>query len=125
MEPAGAACAFNLLDLPAMAKPGQGGGLGGAYVGRLREMEALIVVLRAFDDPAIPADESGTDPVAQAEELTLELAVADHEVFARRAPKIAKEATADPSKRAAAEQPGWSKLSRRSSRRATRSSRCR
>ncbi len=94
---------LDLLDLPAMAKPGHGGGLGGAYLGRLREMEALIVVLRAFDDPAIPADESGTDPVAQAEELTLELALADHEVFSRRADKIAKEATADPAKRPAAE----------------------
>lgn len=94
---------LDLLDLPAMAKPGHGGGLAGAYLGRLREMEALLVVLRAFDDPAVPADESGADPVDQAEELTLELAAADHEVFARRAPRIAKEATADPSKRAAAE----------------------
>ncbi len=94
---------LDLLDLPAMAKPGHGGGLAGAYLGRLREMEALIVVLRAFEDPSCPADESGTDPVAQAEELTLELAAADHEVFARRAPRIAKEATADPAKKAAAE----------------------
>ncbi len=94
---------LELLDLPAMAKPGHGGGLAGAYLGRLREMEALVVVLRAFTDPAVPADESGTDPVDQAEELTLELAAADHEVFSRRAPRIAKEATADPAKRPAAE----------------------
>ena len=87
---------LDLIDLPAMAK---GGGLGSQYLGRLREVEALAAVLRAFDDPAVPADESGTDPIAQAEELILELTIADHEVMARRGEKVSKEASADPSKR--------------------------
>lgn len=94
---------LDLLDLPALARPGRGAGLAGQFLGRLREMDALIVVLRAFDDPSVPADESGTDPVDQAEEISLELAIADAEVFERRREKIAKEATADPSKRPAAE----------------------
>ncbi len=93
---------LDLLDLPAMAKPGHGGGLGAQFLGRLREMEALAVVLRAFASEAVPSTESGTDPVGQAEELLLELALADAEVFGRRREKIAKEATADPSKRGAA-----------------------
>ena len=93
---------LDLVDLPALARPGQGGGLGGHYLGRLREADGLVAVLRAFTDPAVPADESGTDPVTQAEELSLELAVADHEVFERRRERIVKEATADPSKRSAA-----------------------
>lgn len=94
---------LDLLDLPALARPGRGSGLAGQFLGRLREMDALIVVLRAFDDPSVPADESGLDPVAQAEEISLELAIADGEVFERRREKIAKEATADSSKRAAAD----------------------
>ncbi len=94
---------LDLLDLPAMAKPGAGGGLGAKFLARLREMEALAVVLRSFDDPAVPADESGVDPAGQAEELGLELALADAEVFGRRKDKIVKEATADPSKRPAAD----------------------
>jgi GTP-binding protein YchF len=94
---------LDLLDLPAIAKPGHGGGLGSQFLGRLREMEALAVVLRSFDEEAIPADESGTDPLAQAQELLLELALADFEVFERRRPKIIKEATADAGKKAAAE----------------------
>jgi ribosome-binding ATPase len=93
---------LDLLDLPALAKPGHGGGLAGQFLGRLREMDALVVVLRAFADPTVPDDESGVDPVAQAEELSLELAIADAEVFERRRDKVAKEATADPSKRPAA-----------------------
>jgi len=51
----------------------------------------------------VPDDESGTDPVAQAEELLLELALADFEIFERRRAKIAKEAMSDASKRGAAD----------------------
>jgi GTP-binding protein YchF len=85
---------LELLDLPAMG--GEGGGLGGRYLARLREMEALAAVLRGFEDESVVADESGLDPVEQAEGLLLELALADAEVFGRRAEKAAKEASADP-----------------------------
>lgn len=94
---------LDLLDLPALARPGHGGGLAGQFLGRVRDVDALVVVLRAFDDPSVPDDESGTDPAAQAEEIGLELAIADAEVFERRREKVAKEATADPSRRPAAE----------------------
>ncbi len=93
---------LELLDLPAMARVGSSRGMAGQFLGRLREMEALLVVLRAFDDAGIPHEESGLDPVAQAEELLLELAVADSDVFERRLERLAKEATGDPSKRPAA-----------------------
>jgi GTP-binding protein YchF len=93
---------LELLDLPSMAQPGHGGGLGAQFVGKLREMEAMSVVLRAFVDGSVVA-EAVEDPAAQAEELVLELTLADADVFGRRAPKLAKEATADPSKRSAAE----------------------
>ena len=66
-------------------------------------METLAVVLRAFEDDSVPSDESGTDPLAQAQELLLELALADYDVFERRREKVAKEAMADPAKRGAAE----------------------
>lgn len=88
---------LELLDVPLVHGPS--GGLAGEALGKLREMEALVIVLRAFTDPAIPDEESGTDPVAQAEELLLELTLADGEVFTRRAEKAAKEATADASHR--------------------------
>lgn len=93
---------LELSDLPAMGAPGHTG-LAARFLGRLRETDALAVVLRAFDDPGVPADESGTDPVEQAETLLLELALADAEVFGRRAEKAAKEATAQPSMRRSAD----------------------
>ncbi len=92
---------LDLLDLPAMA--GEGEGLGAAFLGRLREMDALAAVLRAFEDEAVPTEVGGTDPVAQAEELMVELTLADFEVFDRRRDRIAREASADPKKRPVAD----------------------
>jgi GTP-binding protein YchF len=89
---------LELLDLPAMARPGASS-LGARFLGKLREMEALAVILRAFGDGVVPADESGTDPVEQAEILLLELTLADAEVFGRKAERAVKEASADPSKK--------------------------
>ncbi|OFW67357.1 MAG: redox-regulated ATPase YchF [Actinobacteria bacterium RBG_16_68_21] len=90
---------LDLLDLPAMA--GQsGGGFGGQFLGRLREMEALVGVLRTFEDEAVTDSDSGTDPVAQAEMLLLELTIADADVFARRAERAIKEAGSDAAKKA-------------------------
>ena len=91
---------LELLDLPALSR--QTPGMAAQFFGRLREMEALIVVLRAFTDEAVPDDGTGTDPLGQAEELLLELAVADHEVFAKRADRLQREASADRSKLSAA-----------------------
>ena len=85
---------LDLLDLPAMAKAGEG--LGTGFIGRLRDMDALAAVLRAHDDPSVPLDVGGSDPVAQAEELLVELILADLEVFERRRDRIAREASADP-----------------------------
>jgi GTP-binding protein YchF len=93
---------LEVLDLPAMAKTGHGGGFGPQFLGRLRDMESLTAVLRAFEDPLVPSDESGTNPSDQAEELLLELALADFEIFERRREKIVKEATADAGKKSAA-----------------------
>ncbi len=84
---------LELVDLPAL-------GGGGEALSRLREADALTAVLQAhslrWDSGAPP------DPAAEAEELLLELCLADHEVFRRRAPRIAKEAAADPDLKPAA-----------------------
>ena len=91
---------LDLLDLPAMS-PGDTS-FAAQFIGRLREMDAIAAVLRAFEDDAVADSESGTDSAGQAETLMLELVLADAEVLSRRAEKAAKEATADASKRGAA-----------------------
>lgn len=95
---------LELIDLPALAKSASAA--SAQHIARLREVEALAVMLRAFGDDSVPDDGVGGDPVGQAEELLLELAVADHEVFARKRERLAKEASADKAKLAAADAVG-------------------
>jgi GTP-binding protein YchF len=90
---------LDLLDLPALTRAGEG---AGASLARLREMDALVMVVRTFDDEAIPFDASLSDPVGQVEELLLEMAVADHDLLAKRADRLAREASSEPAKRPAA-----------------------
>ena len=88
---------LELLDLPAIARGGQSS--SGRDLARLREVEAIVVVLRAFTDGSVPDDGASIDATAAAEELLLELAVADHEVFSRKYERLTKEAMLDQGKR--------------------------
>ena len=89
---------LELLDLPTMAGAGHSG-LAPRFLGRLREEEALVVVLRAFEDESVTDEESGIDPLDQAETILLELTLADAEVFTRRSEKAVKEAGSDAGKK--------------------------
>ncbi len=88
---------IDLHDLPAV-RSGSVRRLGAG-----KEPGALLVVLRGFGSEMAPTGDHGADPVEQAEELLVELAVSDFEVFDRRRIRIAKEASAEPGLRPAAE----------------------
>ena len=87
---------LDLHDLPPVT-PGSVRRLGPG-----REPDAILMVLRGHEAGRVPAGTHGTDAVEQAEELLVELAVSDFEVFDRRRDRIAKEASADPELRQAA-----------------------
>lgn len=88
---------IDLHDLPAV-RSGSVRRLGAG-----KEPGALLVVLRGFSSEMAPTGDHGDDPVEQAEELLVELAVSDFEVFDRRRTRIAKEASAEPGLRPAAQ----------------------
>ncbi|MCU0306216.1 MAG: YchF family ATPase [Thermoleophilia bacterium] len=69
---------------------GRGEGLGGQALGRLREMDAVIHVVRAFANAEVPHPADRVDPRADAEATDLELVLADREQCARRADKLVK-----------------------------------
>lgn len=94
-----APAAVEMHDHPAV-RPGSGRGPGWG-----KEMDAMVMVLRGHrSDLAPPAlDGDPADFVSQAEDLLMEAALADFEVFDRRRGRIAKEASADPALRPAAE----------------------
>ena len=57
----------------------------------LREMNALIHVVRAFDDPAIPAEGGTVDPKRDIESVELELALSDLAVVEKRLERLEKD----------------------------------
>src|SRR5438874_2112965 len=62
----------EFVDIAALAKGASTGeGLGNKFLGSLREVDALVYVLRAFDDPAV-ATATGGDPDPAEDLATLE-----------------------------------------------------
>ncbi len=92
--------AVEIHDHPAVrAGSGRGPSWG-------NELDAMAMVLRGHRADRVPAAlgaPADADPAAQAEELLMETALADFEVFDRRRERIMKEASADPALRPAAE----------------------
>ena len=62
----------DIAGLVAGASTGEG--LGNRFLAQIREVDALCLVLRAFDDPQVTGE---SDPVAALETLELELVLAD------------------------------------------------
>jgi len=66
---------FEVVDIAALVKGASTGeGLGNRFLGSLRDCDALLFVLRAFEDPSVPG---GSDPRADLDTLELELVLAD------------------------------------------------
>jgi hypothetical protein len=62
----------------------------------LRDTDALALVVRVFDDPAVPHSHETIDPVRDLDELITELVFADLDLASRRLERLAKEAKNDP-----------------------------
>ncbi len=85
----------QLVDIAGLAAgAGSGEGLGGAALGQLRQTDALVHVVRAFANAEVPHPEDRVDPVADAEAVDLELAVADRDQVERRLERVRKAARA-------------------------------
>lgn len=77
----------------------QGEGLGNRFLGQIREVEAIIHVVRCFEDQNITHVEGSVDPVRDAELIETELLMKDLETIERRLEKVAKEAKAGDKKK--------------------------
>src|SRR3989344_3426488 len=62
----------------------KGEGLGNAFLSHIREVDAIVYVLRAFKDSRIIHTEGTVDPIAEKEILETELALKDLETVTRR-----------------------------------------
>jgi GTP-binding protein YchF len=70
----------------------RGEGLGNQFLGNIREVDAIVHVLRCFEDGDIQHVENKVDPIADAETVETELMLADLESLEKRVPAFAKKA---------------------------------
>jgi len=70
----------------------KGEGLGNQFLAHIRQVDAIIHVLRCFEDPNVTHVENKIDPVADAETVETELMLADMESLERRVDTARKKA---------------------------------
>jgi ribosome-binding ATPase len=70
----------------------KGEGLGNQFLAKIREVDAIVHVLRCFEDDNITHVDGKIDPVADAETVNTELLLADLESIEKRADTAAKRA---------------------------------
>ena len=84
---------LDLVDIPGLAKgASQGAGIGNSFLADVRLCDALIHVLRCFDNPALPHEEGSVDPVRDIEIVDFELQCKDLEQIERKISKVEKAA---------------------------------
>ena len=83
---------FEFVDIAGLVKgASRGEGLGNKFLSHIREVDALVQVVRCFQDPDIVHVAGEIDPVRDIEIVTMELILADLEALSRRMEKIGRD----------------------------------
>lgn len=81
----------EIVDIPGLTKgASQGEGVGNKFLSDIRNTDALIHVLRCFDDEQLPHIDGSVDPVRDIETINLELQVKDLESVEKKMERLAK-----------------------------------
>jgi GTP-binding protein YchF len=84
---------ISFVDIAGLVRgASKGEGLGNQFLANIREVDAIVHVLRCFEDDDITHVEGRIDPVADAETVETELMLADLESLERRIVQIRKRA---------------------------------
>lgn len=85
---------LSFVDIAGLVRgASKGEGLGNQFLGNIREVDAIVHVLRCFEDGNITHVDGRIDPVADAETVETELMLADLDSLERRVPALEKKAT--------------------------------
>ena len=85
--------AYEFTDIAGLVKgASQGEGLGNKFLSHIREVDAIVEVVRCFDDGKIIHVDGAPDPIRDIETINLELAIADLDVINNRLEKVVKKA---------------------------------
>jgi GTP-binding protein YchF len=89
---------IEFYDIAGLVKgASKGEGLGNKFLSHIREVEAIVHVVRCFDDENITHVEGNIDPIRDIEIINLELILADLEVMTKRRDKLSKQLKGDKS----------------------------
>jgi GTP-binding protein YchF len=81
----------EIVDIPGLTKgANQGEGVGNKFLGDIRNTDALIHVLRCFDDDNLPHIDGSVDPVRDIENIDFELQVKDLESVEKKLQRLDK-----------------------------------
>ena len=82
---------FEFTDIAGLVKGASTGeGLGNKFLSHIREVDAVVEVVRCFDDEDIIHVEGNIDPIRDIEVINVELILADLEIIQNRINKIGK-----------------------------------
>src|SRR4051812_8513376 len=85
--------AVEFVDIAGLVKgASQGEGLGNKFLSHIREVDAIVQVVRCFEDPDIHHVAGAIDPIRDIETIITELVLSDLDAVKKRLEKVAKDA---------------------------------
>ncbi len=87
---------IEFVDIAGLVKgASKGEGLGNQFLSNIREVDAIVHVVRCFEDSNVVHVDGSVDPIRDIETINLELIFADLEVLEKRMGKVGKQARMD------------------------------
>ena len=87
---------IEFVDIAGLVKgASKGEGLGNQFLANIREVDAIVHVVRCFEDANVVHVDGNINPVRDIETINLELIFSDIEILERRIAKVAKQARMD------------------------------
>ena len=87
---------IEFVDIAGLVKgASKGEGLGNQFLANIREVDAIVHVVRCFEDSNVVHVDGSIDPLRDIETINLELVFSDREILERRIAKVTKTARMD------------------------------
>ncbi|SFA68694.1 hypothetical protein SAMN05216249_1018 [Acetitomaculum ruminis DSM 5522] len=87
---------IEFVDIAGLVKgASKGEGLGNQFLSNIREVDAIVHVVRCFEDTNVVHVDGSIDPMRDVETINLELVFSDIEILERRKAKVVKAARMD------------------------------
>ncbi len=88
---------IEFVDVAGLVKgASQGEGLGNKFLGNIRDVDAIIHVVRCFDDPNVVHVNEKPDPASDIDVINTELALADYDQLERKIDRLSREVKGNP-----------------------------